>query len=39
MVAFFLGIILGALGGFMFLFLLSEVIRKDELGELSKPHE
>ena len=39
MVAFFLGIIVGALGGFMFLVLLSEVVRKDELLELSEPHD
>ena len=36
MVAFFLGIILGALGGFMFLVLLSELVRKDELLESSE---
>jgi hypothetical protein len=39
MVAFFLGIILGALGGLMFLILLSEVVRKDEMLELSEPHD
>lgn len=35
MLAFFLGIILGALGGLMFLVLLAEVVRKDELLESS----
>jgi hypothetical protein len=37
MVAFFLGIIVGVLGGFLFLFLLSELIRKDDMMELSEP--
>ena len=36
MLAFFLGIILGALGGLMFLVLLAEVVRKDELLESSE---
>ena len=35
MVAFYLGLILGALGGFMFLLLLSMLVRKDELVEVS----
>lgn len=39
MVAFCMGIILGALGGFMFLVLLSEVVRKDAYVELSEPHD
>jgi hypothetical protein len=33
MVAFYLGLILGALGGFLFLGLLSMVVRKDRLME------
>ena len=36
MLAFFLGIILGALGGLLFLVLLAEVVRKDELLESSE---
>ena len=36
MLAFFLGIILGALGGLMFLVLLAELVRKDELLESSE---
>lgn len=39
MVAFCMGIILGALGGFMFLVLLAEVVRKDALTEWSEPHD
>ena len=39
MLAFFLGIILGALGGLLFLVLLAEVVRKDELLESSEPHD
>ena len=39
MLAFFLGIILGALGGLMFLVLLAELVRKDEMVELSEPHD
>ena len=39
MLAFFLGITLGALGGWLFLVLLSEVVRKDEMVELSEPHD
>ncbi len=39
MLAFFLGITLGALGGLMFLVLLAEVVRKDEMAELSDPHD
>ena len=39
MLAFFLGIILGALGGLMFLVLLAEVVRKDELLESSEPND
>jgi hypothetical protein len=39
MLAFFLGIILGALGGLMFLILLTELVRKDQLVELSEPHD
>ncbi len=39
MLAFFLGITLGALGGLLFLVLLSEVVRKDEMVELSEPHD
>lgn len=34
MVAFYLGLILGALGSFMFLVLLSMVVRKDKGMEL-----
>ena len=36
MLAFFLGIILGALGGLLFLVLLAELVRKDELLESSE---
>ena len=39
MLAFFLGIILGALGGLMFLVLLSELVKKDELLESSELHD
>lgn len=35
MVAFYLGMILGALGGFLFLFLLSMVVQKDQELELT----
>jgi hypothetical protein len=36
MLAFILGIILGALGGLLFLVLLAELVRKDELLESSE---
>ena len=39
MVAFFLGIIFGAFGGFIFLNLLAELVRKDKLLELSEPRD
>lgn len=39
MVAFFLGIIAGVLGGLMFLVLLTELVKKDELLDLSEPQD